>query len=314
MRAGEQFDTASEQDLLACFRLLYGRRPSEGEWKAGLRQVGGSLRDMVAAHLKAAGAGAVPQARADVGQVELPGFRMFADRQDAAVGKHVLDGAYEPDVTSVFRTLLQPSMGVIDVGANIGYFTMLSASLVGTEGYVLAVEPNPRNARFIEASRRLNGFEQVQVAQVAAGPETGMLALNTSYSTGTTSDMPDGASLLGATTVLCTRPDALVPAGRRIHLIKVDVDGSDHKALLGCTEVIARHKPLIISEFSPGLLPGLSGISGEEYLQWFIGQGYGLSIIQPDGSLTVAGVDWQLAMEEYAARNSTHIDILAAPA
>jgi FkbM family methyltransferase len=57
-------------------------------------------------------------------------------------------------------------MNVADVGANIGYFTMLAASIVGANGVVTTVEANPDNARLIEASRRLNGFGHVRIANV----------------------------------------------------------------------------------------------------------------------------------------------------
>lgn len=310
------FGTATAGDLAACFRLLENRRPTRAEWHAALPGVGGSLRDMVAARLSAADAGGTaPRNGVDLREAPLPGFRLLADPADAAVGRHVLGGAYEPDVSAVFRTLLKPGMGVVDIGANIGWFTMLSASLVGPDGFVLAIEPNPANARAIEASRRLNGFDQVQVAQVAAGPELAMLVLHKSFSTGTTSDVPggDAASVLGAETVPCVRPDALVPAGRPIDLIKVDVDGSDYRALLGCTGIIARDRPAIVTEFSPSLLRSLSGITGMEFLRWFATQGYRVAIIGPDGSPEPVGDDLARVLAEHDARAATHVDLLATP-
>ena len=145
----------------------------------------------------------------------------------------------ERDVTAIFRTLLRPGMGVLDIGANIGYFALLSAAIVGPSGYVMAVEPNSRNwYRLLEASRRANRFDHLVIAQTAAGAETGLLVLHTSHFNGTTSAPPDDLGhLLGAETVACTRPDVLLPTDRRIDLIKVDVEGAETRP---CSAVAIR--------------------------------------------------------------------------
>ncbi len=309
---------ATEDDIQSCFRLLLGRPPNREEWTGHASRVGQDLAGVVASYvasLEFSRRGLLSNDHmADLALVDGPGFRIYAASDDAAVGRHVRGGDYEPEVTAVFRRLLRPGMGVIDLGANIGWFTMLSASLVGASGHVLAVEPNPRNARMLEASRRANGFSNVTLSQTAAGPRTGLLVLHRSHSNGTTSAAPDAAAaLLSAETVACVRPDALVPEGRRIDLIKADVEGAEHLALLGCTEVIRRDRPTIVSEFSPDLMPGISGIDGPGYLDWLAAQGYRLSAVQPDGSLLAAPTA-EAVMDVYRARGADHIDIVASPA
>jgi len=213
----------------------------------------------------------------------------------------------------MFRRFLRPGMGVLDIGANIGWFTMLAAALVGPTGFVLAVEPNTRNIKLLEASRRINDFGQVVVAQSAAGREIGLLVLHTSHSNGTTSSLPqDMAALLNAETVLSLPLDALLSDERRIDLIKTDVEGAEYNALLGCRKTIARWRPAIISEFSPGSMPGISGISGEDYLRFLIGLGYHLWIIEHDASLRAFREDLAGVMAVWHDRAVDHIDILAA--
>lgn len=308
---------ATEADIFHCFRLLLGRHPHREEWRGHAMHAGEALDGVVASYL-----GSLEFAcrrllaqdhTAAVEVATLPDFRVFVAVADAAVGRHVRDDNYEPEVTAVVRRLLRPGMGVLDLGANIGYFTLLAAALVGPSGHVLAVEPNPANARLLEASRRLNGFTHVTVLQAAAGLETGLLVLHTAHSNGTTSDPPAAPeALLGATTVPCVPVDALLPAGRRIDLIKADVEGAEPKALRGCAGMILRDRPVIVSEFSPDLMPGISGVSGPEYLHWLIAQGYRLGVIEPDGCVTCAA-DAAAVMRAYAARSSDHIDILATP-
>lgn len=197
----------------------------------------------------------------------LEGFRMFANPADLAVGKFVLSGSYEPEVVAVFRAMLRPGMGVIDLGANIGFFTMLAASIVGPAGSVLAVEPNPANARMVEASRRLNGFSHVTVLQAAAGRAAGMLAINTSFSNGMTSGLTEDG-VLEAVTVGCVAVDQVALGGRRIDLMKIDVEGAEYNALVGSLGLIRRDRPSIVFEFGPGQMPGISGVTGEEMLEW----------------------------------------------
>ena len=315
-------DAATALDIRMCFRLLLDRPPNPEEWPGHSAQSGQPLGKVVAGYvnsLEFSRRGLLrPPEEGRPGIAEYPGFRIQAAPGDIQVGQHVRAGAYEPEVTAVFRQVLRPGMAVIDVGANIGFFTMLSAAAVGPEGAVLAVEPNPENARLLEASRRLNGFGHVTVAQVAAGDALGLLALNTTHSNGTTSD--PGAELddlLLARTVPCIPVDSLAAAAwrgdRRVGLIKVDVEGAEYKALRGASGVIARDRPTIISEFSPTFMPGISGIDGPGYLRWLHAQGYDLAIIQPEGPPLQARQDVAAVMQHFQRRGTDHIDLLATP-
>ncbi len=309
-------DHATPGDIRACFRLLLGRDPNPEEWPGHSARAGERLALVVASYLDSlefarrrlmsSSGAAAPQ------MTEAHGFKILADPEDLAVGRAVLAGSYEPEVAAAFRTLLRPGMGVIDIGANIGFFTMLAASIVGSSGSVLALEPNPRNARLAEASRQLNGYAQVTVMQAAAGRVAGMLTINTSFSNGTTSAI-DPDALLAAETVACLPVDAIAWDGPRIHLIKIDVEGAEYNALLGCRALIRRDRPALIMEFGPGQLPGISGITGEALLQWIIAQGYGLAVIEPSGPPTEAGGDWHAVMRAYTARGTDHIDLIAMP-
>ena len=314
---GPYDNAANEADILSCFRLLLGRRPNPEEWTGHMMHVGEPLKQVVASYLTSlefSRRGLTQEMPPDFVVSDSPGFKIFSDVNDSAVGKFVRENIYEHDVTTVFRTLLRPGMGVLDIGANIGYYTMLSASVVGPGGHVFAVEANPQNARLLEASRRLNAFGQVAVYPLAAAAETGMVALTTSHSTGTTSTLPDEiAALLNARIVPAAALDTIVPADKRIDLIKIDVDGAEYKAMLGCQQIIERFRPVIISEFAPGLLPGISGVGGEDYLRWFGSQNYDISVIQPDGSLLMIERRWDDVMKVYVDRGVDHIDILASP-
>ncbi len=311
-------DKANHADILACFRLILGRNPHREEWPGHSARAGEPLAGVVASYvnsLEFSRRGLLERNLTEgLALAALPGFRIYTADDDAAVGLHVRANNYEADVTAVFRRFIRPGMNVIDIGANIGYFTMLSASLAGAAGSVLAVEPNPRNARLLEASRRANGFDHVTLAQVAAGARTGLLVLHASYSNGTTSAPSDDLdTLLGSETVPCVRVDSLVEAGREIGLIKLDVEGFEYQALEGCERLLRDWRPVIVSEFSPDMMKGMSDADGPEYLRWIIRHGYDLSVIEPDGSLLPARARWETVMEVYGARGTDHVDLVATP-
>ena len=312
--------STTELDVRMCFRLLLDREPNPEEWAGHRAQAGHPLAPVVAGYvnsLEFARRGLLRPDPARQPQVaDFAGFRIFADPADLQIGRHVLAGAYEPEVEAVFRSVLRPGMAVIDIGANIGFFTMLSAALVGPAGAVLAIEPNPANARLLEASRRLNGFAHVTPAQVAAGRGIGLLMLNTTHSNGTTAEPGvDQDQLLAANTVPCVPVDTLAAGWpvARVGLIKVDVEGAEYNALLGAAGVVARDRPVIISKFSPDLMPGISGIDGPGYLGWLLGQGYQLSVIRTDGAPDPVGRDADAVMQAYRSRGTDHIDIIATP-
>lgn len=310
---------ATARDIFYCFRLLLGRYPNREEWRGHASRVGDSLQGVVASFtgsLECSRRGlfrARPDSPAHV-LTEFNGFRIYSAADDALVGQGIRSGAYEPEVCTHVRRLLRPSMALLDLGANIGFFALLGASLVGPQGLVVAVEPNPANARLLEASRRANGFSQLRVLQVAAGSDIALLVLNASYSNGTTAPLPDSdRDVLNATTVPAFPLDMLLPNGRRFDLIKVDVEGAEYRALLGCEAMIRRDRPNILSEFSPGLMPGISGIDGPGYLRWLIGLGYAVSVIQPDATVLPCGTDESAVMRAYRSRGTDHIDLLLEP-
>jgi FkbM family methyltransferase len=238
------------------------------------------------------------------------GFSIYVQEDDTSVGQHVKRGVYEPHVTAVFRERLRPGMHVLDIGANIGYYSMLSASLVGPSGSVTAIEPNPDSAKLLEASRRANSFDNVIVVQVAAGRELGLLAIHGSYGNVMTSAAPDdAAALINSTTVQTFRVDDLVARNKKIDFVKIDVEGAEYNALLGASELIKRCHPMIVSEFSPSTMPGISGIDGRGYLRFLLDFGYRIAVIEARGTLRDCGTDVERVMDAFASRGADHIDI-----
>jgi FkbM family methyltransferase len=310
---------ATKQDIYYCFRLLLGRNPNPEEWPGHSSRAGEDLANVVSAFVTCrefAVRGLLDKTY--LGELELlslPGFQIYVSREDLGVGVPLLrTGAYEPEVTAVFRRHVKPDMAVLDIGANIGYFTMLSASIVGPSGIVVAVEPNSENVKLLEASRRTNGYAHVRIVLAAAGRQTGLLALNVSHTNGITGEiLGSTGTILGSHLVPCFALDAVMPTDRPLGFIKIDAEGAELNALIGLAATIDRDRPIIVSEFSPGLLIGISGCTGPEYLGFLISKGYRIGVIGGDGSETDFGDKTDAVMAVYAQRGVDHIDIVAHP-
>lgn len=316
---GGRNQIATKEDIFYCFRLLLGRNPNPQEWPGHSSRVGQDLGRVVGAYVTShefAVRGMLNKTYTDaVELVQFGTFSLFASRDDLGVSLAAIQaGTYEPHVGSVFKRYIRTGMSVLDVGANIGYFTMLSAALVGPNGLVVAIEPNPENVKLIEASRCANGFDHVTIVPAAAGRKTGILALNVSHLNGVTTEMrSDIGQILGSRPVPCFALDAVLPKDTRLDFIKIDVEGAELNAMVGLCATLDRCRPIIVSEFSPGWLPGISGCTGPEYLRFLIDKGYSISVIEKDGSETSFGDEADGVMEAYKRVGVDHIDILALP-
>lgn len=306
---------ATEEDIFFCFRLLLGRNPSIDEWQWHLCKSGSNLAAIVRSYLGSlefSKRGMLHQDASlnDLQIASVNGAKIYVRANDPVIGRSVLVNAYEPEVVSVFHNHIKAGMNVVDIGANIGFYTMLSATLVGTSGHVLAVEPNLANVKLLEASRRLNGFDNVTVAPMAAADNTGVLALHAGESNGTTTTLENVVEVLGASELVpCIRVDALLKEDQRVDFIKVDVEGAEKLAMQGMRHAIDRCKPVIVSEFSPESLPTFSGCTGEEYLGLLIGMGYSIRIIESE-RVVDCGVDAAAVMQAFSKRHTDHIDLL----
>ncbi|MGV6871137.1 FkbM family methyltransferase [Pseudochelatococcus sp. B33] len=311
-------DCATPADIFWCFRLLLGRLPSAEEWQSHMTRSGANLADVVKSYLGSLEFShrqlVEKSTLQDIQAASINGTTIYAPPRDPVIGKAVIEGQYEPEIVSLFQEYVKQGMNVVDIGANIGYFSIISADIVGSSGHVLAVEPNSENAKLLEISRRANGFEHLEIALMAASNRNGLLILNAGESNGTTATLSNNPDLLkNATLVPSIRLDDLIPRSRRIDFVKIDVEGAEKLALSGMIETLSLHKPIIVSEFSPLALPYFSGCTGEEYLGFLADLGYAISVVAPNGERISHNGDIEAIMSAFRARGSDHIDILAEP-
>ena len=165
-------------------------------------------------------------------------------------------GTFEPETVALLRTLLALGDLFVDVGANIGYFSRLGATLVGPAGMVCAVEPEPENFASLAANTR--GLPQVLACQLALSDRDGVAQLLLSSHASSHSLVANGHYLdSGARGVLALRYDTLAALLDRQGpaVVKLDIEGAEPLALAGMERALASGAVRqIICEYGPALL------------------------------------------------------------
>jgi len=153
----------------------------------------------------------------------------------------ILNGTYEREQTRLFERHLRPGHTVLDVGAHVGYYTLLSSVLVGDAGRVWAFEPNPANAAFLRRHVEVNGRVNVRVEQAAVADADGTARFDFGTGSGT-GHLADA----GALEVRTLRLDGFCAEhGIRPDAVKIDVEGAELSVLRGAGDTFAAHRPVL---------------------------------------------------------------------
>jgi FkbM family methyltransferase len=321
--ATNPFDApAAEEDVYYCYRLLLGRNPDPNGWQTYLGSVnqGWSLGHLVRTFLsseefKARGLSR-PLLPAKPESIRMKGgFDLYIYSNDDVIGGYIRQKKeFEPHVTQVIKTKLFKGATFVDIGANVGYYTVLGAKEVGPEGTVVAYEPFQPNVSLLYMNVKANNLSNVHIYPFAAAEKrTAFVAYSVDGNaglrefSGNLEDMPTRDIVLSATL------DETLSWVSRVDVIKIDVEGSEFRALTGGLAVIRKHRPIIFSEFLPNALKVASNVSGEEYLELFLELDYTLSLISEEGKLIECGTEIQIILDRYNSGAGDHLDFMASP-
>lgn len=167
--------------------------------------------------------------------------------------------AYESQYVNLMRGLVSKGDIVFDVGANIGFYSVLFSRWVWSAGKVIAYEPDPRNVELLKRNLTSNGCQNVIVRDVALSKEQGSECFSLDRITGATGHL--GAGPTYAETILGSGQSTLVKVTTSTldaeatlwgppNLIKLDIEGGELDALSGALTLLARRQVLIVSELS----------------------------------------------------------------
>ncbi len=243
--------------------------------------------------------------------LDLADFKMYVRLDDWAVGARIaVKRNYEAHVTATMRSLLQRDMVVVDVGANIGYYTLLAASKVGNTGKVIAFEPSSQNCDLLRMSIAANNFSSVIVHSCAVADTDRVVGFNMSDSNGAINRKNPIES---AYQVQAVKLDTFLKGESRIDLVKLDIEGAEGLALRGMQSLLQDHRPTIFTEFSPAALETNYGITPRQYLSILFDLGYELFVIDRNKGKDSHPQSYEQIMLRFANIASEHLDLVAYP-
>lgn len=177
---------------------------------------------------------------------------------DPVVSGAITLGVYEKLETQFLRRRLGPGMTVVDIGANVGYYTAMFAHAIGPDGRVIAFEPEPDNLHFLSRTIELNGFQNVDIVPAALSDHPGQCRLYLSDDNRGDHRIYNGHQgkhgRRAIDVTMTTLDDALEQRGAlaNVTLIKMDIQGAEALAIGGMTRTLAANSELcMLTEFWP---------------------------------------------------------------
>jgi FkbM family methyltransferase len=184
-------------------------------------------------------------------------------------------GTFEPHCLALLRKYVVRGSIVLDVGANIGLYTVEASRAVGPTGRVISIEAAPHHASAVEDSVQLNGMQNVTVVTTAVGSEKGEATLT--LPSGGNMGMFTLGSVVGNQSYAVsvrTIDDILSEQDvRSIDFIKMDIEGSEFCALTGAEKTIKKYRPPILIELNEVALQSC-GSSADQVKSLLVSFGY----------------------------------------
>jgi len=268
--------------------------------------------------------------------VSVQGSRMYMDPYIGSQAMrmtfqhYATNQIHEPSTTRLFEELVKPGDVVVDIGANIGYFTLLAAKLVGSKGRVYAFEPEPRNFGFLKKNIELNGYTNVFAFQKAISDkaEKVKLFLCDSDTGHHTINQYDGIDVykpnLGKEREKFVEVDSVIldeqfKEGSKVDIVKMDCEGAEWLALAGMDKLIRSNmKMVMFIEFFPLLMRKMK-TSPEDFITKLLKDyEFVMFVIEDDYSMRdnsksekgVKKIDNLDQLMDYCRGESDHVNLL----
>lgn len=237
---------------------------------------------------------------------------MFFVASDQSLTPHIaLDGYWEEWITNIFLDLIKPGMKVIDVGANVGYYTLLAADAVGPNGFVTALEANPELANIIYRNLSINGLDTRSEVLCKA-----VFSERTEVNFSIYKNFKGSPGLWGTSEQAATYRDQVevirveaIPlneqfSGQRVDFIKIDAEGAEGHILKGASKLIEANPHLqMLIEYSPFHIQACFG-SISDFHAMLEQYNFEPFVAQHDSTLT------GMTFSELANSGITHCDIV----
>jgi FkbM family methyltransferase len=215
------------------------------------------------------------------------GHFIYVDPSDEQIAHHLIARGYWEDwIDKAIASLVRPGDRVVDVGANLGYYTLRIAGMIGPAGRLDAFEANPRLAEIVARSVGFNGYDdRVRLHKAAAGDRCGELSFSISRRQGGSGHIAEAAADEGSArqtiTVPCVRLDDVIEGP--IDLLRMDAEGSEPLVLEGARTLLSRSPEIrICMEWANEMMSSRRSVP--DLIAWLRGQGFRFWLIATDGA------------------------------
>ena len=206
---------------------------------------------------------------------------------------------YEKELTAFMHQHLRLGMDFVDVGANIGYYTLMAARRLGPDDRVHAFEPDTRNFKRLQEHIALNRFTNISAVQAAVAETTGTVAFYMSpqsWNWGRGSLRPAQADVQSYVCQSIRLDDYFIGCGhgrmQRVGMIKMDIEGAELLALQGATELL-KNRPVLLLEVNDTLTRRF-GYSSLHLRCWLQNVGYQCHRLTAQGLVSVSDTELTL--------------------
>jgi FkbM family methyltransferase len=205
-----------------------------------------------------------------------------------------VSGRYEPNEFFFLHRVLRPGMAFVDVGANMGFYTLFASKRVGATGTVVAIDPSEREFGRLKANVETNALTNVSLLQVAvsdcAGEAELLVATEEKSGHNTLGSFGYGSvRAQGAERVRVERLDDIlrdIGLGR-VDVVKMDIEGAEFRALQGARETLRTVRPVLLLELSDRSLQH-QGCHSSQVWELLAEQGYRLYRFSEETGLPVS--------------------------
>lgn len=246
--------------------------------------------------------------------VVIEGRRLYIDKMDTVVTETLMSaGVWEPYITKLFKKYASRAKLVLDIGAHIGYFSLIGSLTVGKGGKVVAFEPSVHNFSLLEKTIQKNKLANVTAVPQGVGAKSGGGKIyldrrnqgnHTTYASAETREVQD----ISITSI----DDYFAGYKGKIDLVKMDIQGFEMQAVLGMKRLLEQKKvKVIISELWPAGLAA-SGTSWQSYTQLLAKSGFKLFIIDEERE-KLSNFSTEFVSDGYARDEDFCVNILCLP-
>ena len=207
--------------------------------------------------------------------------KIYVDTRDISLAPHILlDGFWEMWITKIFIGLIQPGMTVVDIGANIGYYSLIAGSHVGDKGKVISFEANPKVFRLLAKSMEVNGFySRSELVNKGVMDKAGELTFKSLRDHHGSSGffIPEAVAeqfrdQIEKINVPCLSLDEFF-RGRdgRVDVMKIDAEGAENSIIAGAMETLTRNPQIkILMEYTAPNRPAVDRLLALGFHMWNI--------------------------------------------